>query len=132
MNKIEENIRLLAIFHYVFAGLVAAFSCIPIIHIVLGAIMLVSPETMCSDDCKEMPPEFLGWIFIGIGAFVMMIGFAFAATVAVAGRFLSKRRHHKFCIAVAAVSCLFMPFGTVLGVFTLITLMKPEAEALFA
>ena len=132
MNKIEENLRLLSIFHYVFAGLVAAFSCIPIIHIVLGAIMLAAPEAMCSDDCKEMPPEFLGWIFIGIGAFVMMVGLAFAGTVALAGRFLSKRKHHKFCIAVAAVCCLFMPIGTVLGVFTLITLTKPEAESLFA
>jgi hypothetical protein len=132
MNKIEENIKLLSIFHYAFAGLVAAFSCIPIIHIILGVIMLVSPETMCSDDCKEAPPEFLGWIFIGIGAFVMMIGFAFAGMVVATGRFLARRRHHKFCIAVAAVCCLFMPIGTVLGVFTLITLTKPEAESLFA
>jgi hypothetical protein len=31
----------------------------------------------------------------------------------------------------AAVSCAFFPFGTVLGVLTILTLSRPEARALF-
>jgi len=132
MNKIEENIRLLAVFHYVFAALVAVVSLIPVIHIALGVVMLAAPQAMCGENCKELPPEFLGWIFLGVGAFAMIFGLSFAAMVVLAGRYLSRRIHHTFCIAVAAVSCLFMPFGTVLGIFTLVTIMKPEAEALFS
>ena len=36
-----------------------------------------------------------------------------------------------FCIVVAGVECMIMPFGTVLGVFTLIMLMKDSVKALF-
>ena len=31
----------------------------------------------------------------------------------------------------AAISCAFMPFGTVLGVFTLIVLLRPGVKELF-
>jgi hypothetical protein len=132
MDRIDENIKLLSIFHYVFAGLVAFFACIPLIHITLGIIFLLMPEKMCEGDCTEEPGKIIGLIFIGVGSFVMLIGWTFAVVVAMAGRFLARRVHLKYCIAVAAASCLFMPFGTVLGVFTLITLTKKEAEALFA
>ncbi len=132
MDRIEENIGLLSIFHYVFAGLIALFACIPIIHITLGILFLVMPEKMCEGDCSEQPAQVIGWIFIGVGSFVMLIGWTFAVLVAMAGRFLARRVHLKYCIAVAAASCLFMPFGTVLGVFTLIMLTKKEVEALFA
>jgi hypothetical protein len=132
MNRIDENIRLLSIFHYVFAGLLALFSCIPIIHITVGILFLVMPEKMCEGDCTDEPTQLIGWIFIGVGTFVMLIGWTFAILVAIAGRFLARRVHLKYCIAVAAASCLFMPFGTVLGVFTLINLTKKEVEVLFA
>jgi hypothetical protein len=32
----------------------------------------------------------------------------------------------------AAISCIFMPFGTVLGVFTIIVLLRPSVKELFA
>jgi hypothetical protein len=134
MNRIEDNIRLLSIFHYVFAGLVALIACIPLIHITMGVIFLVMPEKFCESgpDCAEQPAQIIGWIFLGVGTFALLIGWTFAVLVAMAGRFLARRVHLKYCIAVAAASCLFMPFGTVLGVFTLIVLTKKEAEALFA
>jgi hypothetical protein len=37
-----------------------------------------------------------------------------------------------FHYAVAAIACMFMPFGTVLGVFTIIVLMRPSVKELFA
>ena len=36
------------------------------------------------------------------------------------------------CLVVGALECMMMPFGTVLGVFTLIALTKPSVKALFA
>jgi len=37
-----------------------------------------------------------------------------------------------FCFVVACIECLFMPFGTVLGAFTIIVLMRPSVKNLFA
>jgi hypothetical protein len=48
-----------------------------------------------------------------------------------AGRFLARRKHHLFCLVVAGVECLFFPFGTVLGVFTIIVLMRPSVQQAF-
>lgn len=132
MNRVDENLRLLSIFHYVVAGIVGIFSCLPIIHIVLGMLMLIKPDMMCGEDCTEAPPAFVGWLFIGIGAMVMLGGFTLAIMTALAGRFLARHRHYTFCMAVAAALCLFMPFGTLLGVFTLITITKSDVKALFA
>ena len=45
---------------------------------------------------------------------------------------LRQRRRHTFCVVMAAIGCAFMPFGTVLGIFTLIVLTKPTVRSLFA
>jgi hypothetical protein len=34
-------------------------------------------------------------------------------------------------MVIAAIQCAFTPFGTVLGVFTLIVLVRPSVKALF-
>ena len=49
-----------------------------------------------------------------------------------AGRYLSQQRHYTFCLVMAAVACMFMPFGTVLGVFTIIVLVRESVKELFA
>ena len=47
------------------------------------------------------------------------------------GRGLAQRKRYMFCLVVACVECLFMPFGTVLGVFTIIVLSRDSVKALF-
>ena len=37
-----------------------------------------------------------------------------------------------FCVVTAGVMCAFAPFGTVLGVFTLLVLHRPAVKAAFA
>jgi len=129
-NQDDRHLRLLATFHYIVAGLIALFSCIFLLHLAMGIMIIVSPETMKSSN-GSMPPTFLGWLFAFIGGFAILSGWAFAICLAFAGRFLSRRKKYLFCLVVAAISCMFMPFGTVLGVFTIITLQRPSIKQLF-
>lgn len=76
-------------------------------------------------------PLFIGWIFILIGAVLMVVGWAFSACIIIAGRSLARRIHYMFCIVMAAIECIFMPFGTVLGVFTIVVLTRPSAKEMF-
>ena len=62
---------------------------------------------------------------------MFLFGWAFAACVAYAGRCLNERRHYTFCMVMAGIACMFMPFGTILGVFTIIVLVRPSVKALF-
>jgi hypothetical protein len=54
-----------------------------------------------------------------------------AALLAVAGRRLKQRRSHTFCLVVAGLTCMNMPLGTVLGVFTLVVLTRPGVREAF-
>jgi len=36
-----------------------------------------------------------------------------------------------FCLIVAGIICIFMPLGTILGVFTIIVLVRPSVKAMF-
>ena len=76
-------------------------------------------------------PAFFGWLFIVLAGTMMILGFALAICIFLAGRSLACRRHYMFCLVAAGVECTFMPFGTILGVFTIIVLQKPSVKELF-
>src|SRR6266446_118091 len=114
----NEHLRLLTIFHYVVSGMTAFFACFPIFHLVIGLFMILAPEKMGAGN--QHPPVFIGWFFVVIAACFIVAGWAFATLVLIAGRSLARRKRYMLCFVMACVECLLMPFGTVLGVFTLL------------
>jgi hypothetical protein len=60
-----------------------------------------------------------------------VIGVGFITLFCLLAYFLATRRHHKAAIVLAAISCIGIPFGTILGVLSLITLTRPDARAEF-
>jgi hypothetical protein len=131
MNQDEEHLRLLSIFFYVCAGLAAFFACIPIIHVIVGSVLLLHPHAFDSQNNQPHPEKFVGLLFVVMGGTFILLGWAFAACVAYAGRCLGQRKNYTFCIVMAGIACLFMPFGTILGVFAIIVLVRPSVKALF-
>ncbi|MFT3831668.1 MAG: hypothetical protein QM691_18385 [Opitutaceae bacterium] len=130
MDQDQEHLRLLTIFHYVVAGLAALFACFPLFHLALGLFFILAPTSLAGSG-QPPPPAFLGWIFVVFASCFILAGWAFAACVIYAGRCLARRRRLLFCQVMAGIACIFMPFGTVLGVFTLIVLMRPSVKPLF-
>ncbi len=130
MQQDEEHLKLLSIFHYVVGGLAALFACFPIFHLIIGIVFIV---LSAEPDAKgDVPPAFIGWLFVGIASVVMIAGWGMAACIITAGRFLAKRRHYTFCLAMAGIECAFMPFGTVLGVFTILVLVRESVKEMFS
>ena len=80
---------------------------------------------------EELPPEFLGWIFAALGSVLFAIGITMAICVLIAGRSLPLRRRYSFALVIACIECLFVPFGTILGVFTIVALSRESVKALF-
>jgi hypothetical protein len=130
VNQDEQHLKLLSIFHYIVGGIFALFSLFPIFHLVFGIVMIVSPDTVESGG--EGPPAFIGWLFALIGGTIILIGLVFALCVILAGRFLSLRKHYTYCFVVACIQCLFVPFGTALGVFTIIVLSRESVKQIFS
>ncbi|MEY4484569.1 MAG: hypothetical protein RL693_2021 [Verrucomicrobiota bacterium] len=129
-NKDEEHLRLLVIFHYVVAALTALFASFPLIHVGIGIMMVVQPEFMQGGKGSP-PPVWFGYIFIVIGAFMVITGWTMAICTFISGRYLKKRKKRMFSFVVGAVQCLFMPFGTILGVFTIIILSRESVQRLY-
>ncbi len=126
MNRDLEHIKLLAIFHYVAAGMAAMFACIPFIHFFMGLALATGAFPDTNTEARTM-----GLVIMLMAGLIILFGWVFAALVAFAGRSLQQRKRYTFCLVMAGIECIFMPVGTVLGVFTIIVLLRDGVKALF-
>jgi hypothetical protein len=133
MNQDLEHLRLLSIFHYIMGGIMAFFACIPLIHVTLGLALVFVPKFFENQahHSGAAPPVFIGWLFIVLGGAFVLLGWTVAVLTFLAGRNLAHRRRPTFCFVVACLMCAWVPFGTVLGVFTIIVLSRPTVKTLF-
>jgi len=131
INQDVEHLRLLTIFHYVVGGITALFSLLPGIHLGIGLWMLLSPEAMQHGNSGSPPPEFVGWLFVCLGGAFILIGEILAILIIYSGRQIARREKHLFSFVVGALMCVFVPFGTILGVFTLIVLSRHSVKQIY-
>ena len=75
-------------------------------------------------------PRLVGMIFLVVGLVVLALGLSATVLTWLAGRWVRDRRRRVFCLVVAALCCLQVPWGTVVGVCTFIVLGRPEVKAL--
>ena len=131
MDQDAEHLRLLSIFHYIVGGLAAVFSFFPLLYTTVGAIFIFVARHGTPKPGEEPPPEFIGWILAVIGSFLFLLGIAIAICILIAGRSLAKHTRYWFAFVMACIECLFLPFGTILGVFTIIVLSRESVKTLF-
>lgn len=127
MNQDLEHLKWLSTGFYVYAGLTALFACIPFIHLSIGIAMV----TGSFGDDKNAPPEAFGWFFIGIASVFILLGWALAFCNFLAGKYLKQHKNYTFCFVIAVISCMFAPLGTVLGILTIIVLVRDSVKSIF-
>lgn len=129
MNDDVQHLRYLTIGHYICAAITALFACFPLIHLTVGLIFLINPPS--AQGGEAFPAQVFGLMFALIGGALVLCGWAFAACLFAAGRSIAARKRHTFCIVMAALSCASFPFGTALGVFTILVLTRTSVKAMF-
>jgi hypothetical protein len=97
--------------------------------VVLGLVFIFAPQIF--GHGRDQPPAFLGWLFLILGSFLILFGWTFAVLVLIAGGCIAHRKHYTFCFVVACVECLSVPFGTCLGVFTILVLNRQSVKDMF-
>jgi len=128
----REHLRLLAIFHFVVAGLAVAGIGFLFLHYSLMSAVFNNPQ-MWQGKPNQPPPlpkEFFAlfkWFYV-IGGISLILA---AVGNVLSGLFIQARKHRVFSIVVAAMDCLQIPFGTVLGVFTIIVLVRESVAELY-
>ncbi len=126
MTQDERVLDLLGVFHYVVGALMILGASIFLIHLAMGVAMVTGhfPD-------GDAPPQFMGWMFVVLPGLVILVAWTIAAFIIYAGKNIRRRTRHGLCLAMAGIECIFMPFGTILGIFTLVTLMKEDVRLLF-
>lgn len=130
MFEDAEHLKLLSVFYYISAGLTALAGFFPALYIFMGGF-LVGGGFPAASSSGPPPPPWLGWVFIGGGLVLMLFIWAIAAAWYLAGKWISERRNWTFCFVMACVSCVNVPLGTALGVFTIVVLQRPSVRVLF-
>jgi len=129
----EEHLRLLSIGNYITGGLHIAFASLFIFHFVFLLVIASHPHMFPpTAPGRNGPPEVLFHILTGlIGAFIL-IGWAFGALTIYAGRCIKARSRRTFCLVMAAINTLSIPFGTIVGVCSFMVLCRPGVRRLYA
>ncbi len=127
MKQDLEQIKLLSIFHLILGIMTSIVSLFPLIYVGMGIAALHGQL----DEKGSPAPPFIGWMLIAIGLAGFTILVAISIVMIIASRRLKLHKSRMFCLVVAGIECIMTPLGTVLGVFTIITLIKDSVIKLF-
>lgn len=124
------HLKLLSIFHFVGAGLAVFGGFFLLGHYAMFNMFLSNPE-MWQQGNQPMPPAdffvIFKWFYI-VGGFLLLLSFLLNI---LSGMGLRKKKWRMLSFIVAAINCLHMPLGTVLGVFTIIVLVRDSVGELY-
>jgi heme/copper-type cytochrome/quinol oxidase subunit 3 len=126
-----EHLRLLAVFHFVGAGLAALALCFLAAHYLLFRTFFANPGMWVNQRNVPPPPlevfSFFRWFYAIFGALLVASGVVNILSAV----YLRQRKNRTFSLIVAAMNCVHFPLGTTLGVFTFIVLLRPSVLRLY-
>lgn len=130
-RKIDaDHLRLLAIFHFVMAGLAIAGIGFLLLHYTVMSSVMSNPEVW-KNQKGGPPPEqifaMLKWFYLFAGALLVAGGLGNLLS----GLFIQKRKNRLFSFIVAGINCIQVPLGTILGLFTFIVLLRDSVRELY-
>ena len=126
----QEHLKLLALGYFIMAGVTAFFSLFALLYVAMGAVIgFTGLHAHRSDD--RVPPALFGLIFAGIGLLICAMFLGGAILKFFAARNIKRRKSRTFCMVVAGLSCLEIPYGTALGVATFMVLGRKSVRDLF-
>jgi len=127
----QEHLKILHITYLASAGVSAFFSLFGVMHAFMGLFFGSMIAAAPVRPGQEPPPAFIGWFFGAFGLFFFVMWLSVGILKFLAYRKLKERRSRIFCMVVAGITCLSIPYGTLLGVFTFIVLSRPSVIELF-
>ena len=126
-----EHLNLLAIFHFVFGGLALVGIGFLFVHYFILHTVFFNPD-MWKSQTQAMPPKALLDAFIWFYLFMGVLLLTGLVLNVLSGVFLLHKRNRVFSLIIGGLNCLQIPFGTALGVFTIIVLSRDSVRELYS
>lgn len=136
----ESHLHLLSVFHFVMGGLYVLGLGFVGLHFLMMRMFMTQPHSAPvtvpaggspTPPSAAMPPEIMTIMIVFYIVAAVMIA-SLATGNILAGFWLKKHVQHTLTFVVAAINCAFFPFGTVLGIFTIIVLQRPTVKMTYA
>lgn len=128
-----EHLRLLRLGYLVWGWTSIVVCLVPMAVLALfGAFFGATFAAAAQKQPEVVPFAFFGCFYFGIFGMVALFGAAQGALYLAAAKALAERRSTTLVHVAAAISCLGVPWGTLLGIFTFQVLSRPSVAALFA
>lgn len=131
----RQQLQLLMIFHFVVAGLALLGVAFLFMHYMILSTVFMNPQMWQQAQQQQHGPPFNPQVFFGAFRWLyLFFGLWFllgAVTNVISGLFLRKKKNRTFSLIIAGLNCLHIPLGTVLGVFTIVVLVRPSVAELY-
>jgi hypothetical protein len=129
----EEHLKLLALGYMISAAISAFFSLFALMYSAMGAFIatMISKTATSTNAANQPPPAFIGWLLGGIGFVLFLLMIGIAALKLRAAFCIKQRKSRTFCMVIAVICCLGIPYGTLLGVLTIVVLERDSVKILF-
>ena len=116
MSRLDRNLHTLAVCYRIGGGLLA-------LGVALFVLLFGGAQAMSGS---------VSIVGIGFPLLILLLGGALVFAVFEVASALENHERRTFCLVVAWLTCAVFPIGAVLGVFTILQLIQPEAEQAFA
>jgi hypothetical protein len=131
-KKDTEQMTLLVVFHFVFAVICLAGIGFLFLHYSIFHQFFANPDMWKGQ--KNAPPKelveffkYFVWFYVVMGGLILI-----DLVLNVASAFcLMNRKGRMFSMVVAGLNCVQVPFGTALGVFTIVVLTRDSVRRMF-
>jgi hypothetical protein len=117
MSKLDRNLHALAICYRVLGGLIG---------------LVLSFFTILMFGSSVLGGGGISLVGLAVPLLLLLVGATAALIVFEVASSLKNHERRTFCLVVAWLVCALFPLGTVLGVFTILQLIQPEAERAFS
>jgi ABC-type Fe3+ transport system permease subunit len=122
-----RQLKLLSILHFVGAGLAIVGIFLVLGHYAFMHMVFTNPKFMETQRQGPPPEQILAILkvfYLACGAFFLASGILNL----ISGLFLRARKYRTFSIVVAALNCLHIPMGTILGISTILILNRASVR----
>jgi hypothetical protein len=117
-----RQLSTLPVLHYVYGGILMFAAVVIIMFCYATGTLLMSDLITDEDPTAGIAGGFIQGFGIVVGVLMLMWGLL----VVLSGRWIAQARHRTGSLVIAALCCLSVPFGTALGIYTIIVLSNDE------
>lgn len=121
-----KHLSTLSILHYVYGVFVCLSGFAALLIVLIGGFLrmdlLFGPE-----DGSDVPGWLGGFVQV-IGLFIFFLIETWGVLSLLTGSWIAKRKHRTATMVMAGVHCLNVPFGLLLGIFTIVVMVDDEVR----